>query len=552
MVSILWTLATLLLSASVTFGAFNPNSNTNLVAYWGQNSFGAVNPNDPAGFQTNLATYCQQNTVDVFPLAFLDVFFGIGGLPEVNFANICNDVDDAVFPGTDLANCQFMASDIETCQAMGKIVTLSMGGATGAATFTSDAQAEQFATLIWNLFLGGSSSTRPFGNAVLDGIDLDIEGGGSTGLAAFVTQIRTLAKGASKPYYISAAPQCPFPDAFIGSTLNAVGFDMVFVQFYNNFCGLSNFGAGEFDFSTWDNWAKNTSPNRNVKVFIGAPAAPAAAGSGYVSPAQLTTIVQQTKASFSSFGGVMLVMDISQAVANSRYDASAKSALLGGSSAPTAPVSPSSPTSHSSSASTPTHTSSVTNGNCAGASAWVSNIAYVAGSSVIFNGDLWISNQWSDDETPGGANGAWVNQGACTTQATLIPAEGFPSASSVSITAHSSASSNTVATPHSAQPSASATSALIVPVTSAIAASSAASKASAIAASSATSVRSNPTLPTFPEATRSVSALGSVTSPQSSNTTTHTSNSTDAQSSLNATEVSNSTSTSPKSRFFKF
>lgn len=75
-----------------------------------------------------------------------------------------------MFPGTELANCQFMASDIQTCQSRGKIVTLSMGGATGGASFTSDQQASDFADTIWNLFLGGSSSTRPFGNAVLDGL----------------------------------------------------------------------------------------------------------------------------------------------------------------------------------------------------------------------------------------------------------------------------------------------------------------------------------------------------------------------------------------------
>jgi len=56
-----------------------------------------------------------------------------------------------------------MASDIQACQDRGKIVTLSMGGATGAAVFTSDEQAESFAELVWDLFLGGSSDTRPFG-----------------------------------------------------------------------------------------------------------------------------------------------------------------------------------------------------------------------------------------------------------------------------------------------------------------------------------------------------------------------------------------------------
>jgi chitinase len=82
----------------------------------------------------------------------------LSGLPQT-----CNNVDDAVFSGSGLPNCQFMAADIQACQAKGKIITLSLGGATGAAVFSSDAQAQTFADQIWNLFLGGSSSTRPFG-----------------------------------------------------------------------------------------------------------------------------------------------------------------------------------------------------------------------------------------------------------------------------------------------------------------------------------------------------------------------------------------------------
>lgn len=45
----------------------------------------------------------------------------------------------------------------------------SLGGATGAVGFTSDAQAQAFADTIWDLFLGGASPDRPFGAAVLDG-----------------------------------------------------------------------------------------------------------------------------------------------------------------------------------------------------------------------------------------------------------------------------------------------------------------------------------------------------------------------------------------------
>ena len=34
---------------------------------------------------------------------------------------------------------------------------------------------------MWDLFGAGDGKTRPFGDAVIDGFDLDIEGGGATG-----------------------------------------------------------------------------------------------------------------------------------------------------------------------------------------------------------------------------------------------------------------------------------------------------------------------------------------------------------------------------------
>ena len=63
----------------------------------------------------------------------------------------CNPTDNATFPGTELPDCSALASDIETCQSKGKIVTISLGGATGAVGFQSDSQAEDFADTIWNL-----------------------------------------------------------------------------------------------------------------------------------------------------------------------------------------------------------------------------------------------------------------------------------------------------------------------------------------------------------------------------------------------------------------
>ncbi|KAJ8454693.1 hypothetical protein ONZ51_g12886 [Trametes cubensis] len=196
--------------------AFDNSRSDNVAVYWGQNSYGARH-SDTANFQKTLSTYCQDDSIDAFPVAFLNVFFGPGGFPSIDLANICSTSDDPLFPGTDMPDCSFLASDIQFCQSKGKIVTISLGGETGAATFTSDDQASAFGDTIWNSFLGGNSSVRPFGSAVLDGIDLDIEGGSTEHYAAFVNRIRTLASGANKQYYVTAAPQCPFPDAYLST-----------------------------------------------------------------------------------------------------------------------------------------------------------------------------------------------------------------------------------------------------------------------------------------------------------------------------------------------
>ncbi|KAG8220030.1 glycoside hydrolase family 18 protein [Butyriboletus roseoflavus] len=331
--------------------------------YWGQNSYGATS-SVTANYQQPISYYCQDDAIDALPVAFVDVFFGTGGMPVLNLANTCNPTDNATFPGTDLADCSALAADIEYCQSKGKIVTLSLGGAGGSVGFTDDAQAQTFAQTIWNLFLGGSSTTRPFGGAVLDGVDLDIEGGGSTGYAAFVTEIRSLASGASKPYYMTGAPQCPFPDANLGSVIDQVGFDAIYVQFYNNACGLQNYDiVSDWNFGQWDIWAQQTSPNPNVKIYIGAPASSTAAGSGYVSVADLSNIAVQMRKSFPSFGGVML-WDASQAYANNRYDLAIKQALSA------------------------TGSTGFTYPACS-AAAYVSGQVYTAGEEVSYQGYIW-------------------------------------------------------------------------------------------------------------------------------------------------------------------
>ncbi|CDO70254.1 hypothetical protein BN946_scf184942.g54 [Trametes cinnabarina] len=138
--------------------------------YWGQNSYGATH-SDVANYQKTLSFYCQDDAIDVIPIAFINKFYGTGNAPVLDLANvtICNTTMDSTFSGTGLLNCAFLASDIQTCQSKGKVLTLSLGGGGASVGFQSDSQAEAFADTIWNDFLGGSSSTRPFGSAILDG-----------------------------------------------------------------------------------------------------------------------------------------------------------------------------------------------------------------------------------------------------------------------------------------------------------------------------------------------------------------------------------------------
>jgi len=111
---------------------------------------------------------------------------------------------------------------------------------------------------------------------------------------------------------------------------------MIQIQFYDNFCGVVNFDAGDYNFDTWNAWATGTSANPNVKLFMGVPANTGADPAGYVTAANLVPVIDNSKA-FSNFGGVMM-WDASQAQANTGFTDTVKSALTGATVVTSAPV----------------------------------------------------------------------------------------------------------------------------------------------------------------------------------------------------------------------
>jgi hypothetical protein len=72
--------------------------------------------------------------------------------------------------------------------------------------------------------------------------------------------------------------------------------------------GISGSADPRDDLRTFhrDYWARNVSPNKNVKVYIGAYGAPGAVGNGYVPVSTLALIALQMRRSYPSFGGVAL------------------------------------------------------------------------------------------------------------------------------------------------------------------------------------------------------------------------------------------------------
>ncbi|CAL9768876.1 unnamed protein product [Musa acuminata subsp. burmannicoides] len=251
-----------------------------IAVYWGQN-----------GNEGGLREACATGYYKYVLVAFLNQF-GNGQIPQMNLAGHCD-------PNS--GGCTFLSSDIISCQQDYNVkVMLSLGGGIGSYRLASKEDAREVAKYIWNNFLGGSSSNRPLGNAVLDGVDFDIEGGSRDhwdDLARYLKAYDT----PERKVYLSAAPQCPIPDYYLQTAIDTGLFDYLWVQFYNNYCQYSPSNAATFE-QIWNQWvSKNVS-----KVFLGLPASPQAAGNGFVEPYELIKNVIPFVKRSEKYGGIML------------------------------------------------------------------------------------------------------------------------------------------------------------------------------------------------------------------------------------------------------
>lgn len=264
--------------------AFAAVSNAGKVAvYWGQ---GAGNGDG------TLAETCATGLYDFVNIAFLNVY-GSGLTPVLNLAAHCNP---------DAGTCKSLSSEISSCQQSGVKVLLSLGGERGQYSLSSADDARGVADYLWNTFLGGSSDSRPLGDAVLDGIDFDIEKDGDH----YNELAMALSSKCNGACVLTAAPQCPYPDAHLDAAIKTGVFSHVWVQFYNNRqCQYASGDASALQ-AAWAQWTSGVPAPADV--FLGLPTAPAAAPSGGYIDADtlLSQVLPAVEGAAANYGGVML------------------------------------------------------------------------------------------------------------------------------------------------------------------------------------------------------------------------------------------------------
>ncbi|KAH1206850.1 Acidic endochitinase [Glycine max] len=272
--------ASLILFPLLFLSLFKHSHAAGIAVYWGQN-----------GGEGTLAEACNTRNYQYVNIAFLSTF-GNGQTPQLNLAGHCDPNNNG---------CTGLSSDIKTCQDLGIKVLLSLGGGAGSYSLSSADDATQLANYLWQNFLGGQTGSGPLGNVILDGIDFDIESGGSDHYDDLARALNSFSS--QRKVYLSAAPQCIIPDAHLDRAIQTGLFDYVWVQFYNNpSCQYSSGNTNNL-INSWNQWI--TVPAS--QIFMGLPASEAAAPSGGFVPADvLTSQVLPVIKQSSKYGGVML------------------------------------------------------------------------------------------------------------------------------------------------------------------------------------------------------------------------------------------------------
>ncbi|XP_061353737.1 acidic endochitinase-like [Gastrolobium bilobum] len=276
-----------LISLSITINSSNATDCVGsgaISVYWGQH------PNNDEG---TLQATCATGNYDIVILESL-IVFDSGRTPLLNLDNHCSG-----------NSCSVLQSQIEYCQENNIKVFLSIGlVSAGLTTNTASLSASEnvtkdLADYLLEKYLSGNSG--PLGNVYLDGIDIaDVSDSEHIKWDELVKLIN--ASTTDRRIYLSASPQCIYPDRYLSSAINTGLVDYVWVEFYyqNPDCIYSNGNPSKL-LSAWKTW---TSRVPNSLIFLGLAASDTIAG--YIKPDALISEVLPTVKEASNYGGVMI------------------------------------------------------------------------------------------------------------------------------------------------------------------------------------------------------------------------------------------------------
>jgi|UniRef100_A0A0E0FT64 chitinase len=189
-----------------------------------------------------------------------------------------------------------VGGDIKYCQSKGKTVLLAIGGQGGEYYLPSSQAAADLDDYLWNAFLGGGRSgvARPFGDAVVNGIDFFID----QGATEHYDELARLLHGHSNGgVMLTATARCVFPDQRLQAALATGLFSRIHVKLFND--GRCTWGRRE----SLEKWAAAYPDSR---IFVGIVASPDADRDAYMSHKDLYFDVLQFINKLPNYGGIMV------------------------------------------------------------------------------------------------------------------------------------------------------------------------------------------------------------------------------------------------------
>lgn len=263
-----------------------PSRTGGIAIYWGKGD---------SASEGNLTAVCNTGKYSHIMLTSLTQF-GQGRTPKLSLGGHCDPAS---------GGCAPLGAEVRSCQARGVKVLLSIGGGgAGHYGLSSSDDAQQVAQYLWDNFLGGQSRSRPLGDAVLDGVDfVIIEGRNPSLYGQLARAMKDRGRQGGREVYLSAAPECSYPDAYLGPAIDTGIFDFVWVQFFDN--PGCQYEEGDVS-KLRDAWVKQWANVSAGQVFLALLAADVKAIGGYIPPEVLISQVLPIVKASPKYGGVLL------------------------------------------------------------------------------------------------------------------------------------------------------------------------------------------------------------------------------------------------------